>query len=525
MFRRLAPAAAIAAAVLALPAAASAAPGIGEPTSFSAAFTTKHPGKPTGLKLRTTGAEPVAPTTVAPAIRQTVKLPRGTRLDLGALHQCDVDAQTLGELGAEAACPLDTRIGSGRAEGIANGALVGFDLSVYAIDGRLYFAGSRAGVPLKTGFYGDAKGRRLVLTVPTSGGAIAPTLFEARLLTKRARGRLAAHAAQVPAQRPLDRQGHLPGPDRRRRSAGRRVAHSHRRAALQAQPARLGAAGHAAVAALLPSSSSAATSSGASHIGRCPAPGSTTLRTPGGSLRGRPTSRSCSGHAERDRHADLGELGEAPGAHRRVDVREARRPGVGAHEPQRGVGRHALGIGDRAGERDPPAAPAVHERGQHRQQRLRDQLRERRAWAPAAPATARRARSPSPSARGPRAPARAPPSRRASCPRRARARRARARRGSPRPPRPARAASAGRRRSAPASRRSRAGRARSRRARRRGGRAPAATPAGRRRADAAARAPGRSRGGRMRGRRRRLVSGRACTAHTRHHRPAITARA
>ena len=140
------------------------------------------PGKPSGLTLRTAGALPVAPTTVAPAVRQTVKLPRGTRLDLAALHQCEAGRGMLAELGAEAACPPDTRVGSGRAEGIANGARVGFDLSVYAIDGRLFFAGSRDGVSLKTGFYGEAKGRRLVLTVPTNGGAVAPTLFEAELL-------------------------------------------------------------------------------------------------------------------------------------------------------------------------------------------------------------------------------------------------------------------------------------------------------------------------------------------------------
>jgi hypothetical protein len=181
MFRRFAPALAVAAVLVAVPASASADPGIGEPTSFTAAFTTKHPGKSTGLQLRTTGVPPVAPTTLAPVVRQTNALPRGTRLDLGALPQCEADAATLAALGAEAACPAHTRVGTGRAEGLANGVAVAFDLTVYAIDGRLFFAGSRAGVSLKTGFYGDARGRRLVLTVPTAGGTIAPTLFEADL--------------------------------------------------------------------------------------------------------------------------------------------------------------------------------------------------------------------------------------------------------------------------------------------------------------------------------------------------------
>jgi hypothetical protein len=178
MFRRLAPAVAAAAVLAALPAAASADPGIGEPTSLTVAFTTKHPGKSTGLGLRTTGAPPVAPTTIAPAVQQTVKLPRGTRLRLDALPRCTVDEATLAAVGAEAACPVETRLGTGRAEGLANGAPVGFDLTDYAIGGRLFFAGSQDGVPLKTGFHGEAQGRRLVLTVPTRG-VIAPTLFRA----------------------------------------------------------------------------------------------------------------------------------------------------------------------------------------------------------------------------------------------------------------------------------------------------------------------------------------------------------
>ena len=188
MLRRLAPALAAAAALpaaLTVPASAGADPGVGEPTSFTSAFTTQQPGTPTGLRLRTAGTPPVPPATVAPAIRQTVALPRGTRLDLDALPSCDVDAATLAAQGAEAACPARTRVGTGRAEGIAGGATVAFDLGVYAIDGRLFFAGSRGGGSLKTGFYGDAHGRRLVLTVPTAGGAIAPTQFEAKLAATR----------------------------------------------------------------------------------------------------------------------------------------------------------------------------------------------------------------------------------------------------------------------------------------------------------------------------------------------------
>jgi hypothetical protein len=58
---------------------------------------------------------------------------------------------------------------------------VGFDLAVYAIDGKLSFAAEQNGMPLKKGFFGVVHGRRLQLTVPTSNGAIAPTLFRATI--------------------------------------------------------------------------------------------------------------------------------------------------------------------------------------------------------------------------------------------------------------------------------------------------------------------------------------------------------
>jgi hypothetical protein len=134
------------------------------------------------VRLRTVGEPSDAPATVAPAIRQTVDFPAGTRLRAGALPQCDATDAMLAEQGAEAVCPERTRVGSGRAEGLLAGtATVSFDLAVYAVRGKLFFAGQRAGMPLKQGFFGVPSGRRLVLTVPTMGGAIAPTLFEARI--------------------------------------------------------------------------------------------------------------------------------------------------------------------------------------------------------------------------------------------------------------------------------------------------------------------------------------------------------
>jgi hypothetical protein len=157
-------------------------PRAGRVTSFTANFSSKRGGSRTGVLLRTVGEPPEAPGTVAAAIRQTVAFPAGTRLRAGALPQCEATDAMLAEQGAEAVCPERSRVGSGRAEGLLAGtATVSFDLAVYAVRGKLFFAGQRAGMPLKQGFIGVPSGRKLVLTVPTMGGAIAPTLFEARI--------------------------------------------------------------------------------------------------------------------------------------------------------------------------------------------------------------------------------------------------------------------------------------------------------------------------------------------------------
>jgi len=183
MPRRLASAvcaAAVAAAVA--PAAVHAQePGAGKATSFAATFSAKRPDTATGVLLRTTGEPPAPPVTVPPVVRQTVTFPAGTRLRLGELPQCAATDDVLAAQGAEAVCPAESRVGTGRAEGVLNGTVVRFDLGVYAVRGTLFFAGERDGAPLKQGFSGVATGRRLALTVPTSNGAIAPTLFEARI--------------------------------------------------------------------------------------------------------------------------------------------------------------------------------------------------------------------------------------------------------------------------------------------------------------------------------------------------------
>ena len=121
----------------------------------------------------------------------------------------------------------------------------------------------------------------------------------------------------------------------------------------------------------LPSSRTAATRSGSSHVGRWPQPGRSMLRTPGGIRCSRRTSRSCSGHAERHRHVDRLERREARAAHRRVGGVEPRRQGVRAHEPQRVRRRHVLRPRHGAAERQSPHTRPPQQRRQHREQQPR----------------------------------------------------------------------------------------------------------------------------------------------------------
>jgi hypothetical protein len=161
--------------------AALAAVGLGRATTLRARFSTQHVASPSGLFLRTTGLPPDVGTTEAPAVQQTLTLPRGTRLRLENLPQCRASQALIASKGAEGACPVRSRVGSGGADGVLNGAPVHFDIGIYAVRGRLVFAAERGGTPLKQSFDGVARGTRLVLTVPTLGGQIAPTGFDARI--------------------------------------------------------------------------------------------------------------------------------------------------------------------------------------------------------------------------------------------------------------------------------------------------------------------------------------------------------
>jgi len=179
---RWAPALAVGA-LLATAGAATAATtfGLGRPTGFAVKFSTRHPGAASGLVLQTTGKPPAAGVTVPPAVRQTVVLPAGTTLHLQDLPQCHASDGAIATQGAEGACPASTRVGTGGADGILNGKPVHFDIGIYAVRGHLVFAAEQNGKPLKQAFLGVATGARLVLTVPTLNGMIAPTGFDARI--------------------------------------------------------------------------------------------------------------------------------------------------------------------------------------------------------------------------------------------------------------------------------------------------------------------------------------------------------
>lgn len=155
--------------------------GLGQPTSFTARFSTRHVASASGLVLRTSGRPPAAGIVTPPAVRQTVVFPAGTHLRLSALPQCHASAAAIAAQGAESACPASSRVGKGGADGIRNGKPTHFDVGIYAVSGHLVFAAEQNGRPLKQSFPGVAQGGRLVLNVPTLNGMITPTGFTARI--------------------------------------------------------------------------------------------------------------------------------------------------------------------------------------------------------------------------------------------------------------------------------------------------------------------------------------------------------
>src|SRR5581483_6273712 len=160
-------------ALLSSTAVAVAATSAGKVTAYKARFSTKQAGSAAGLHLLTKGKPPASGHKLPPAIRQTVVLAAGSRIDLSALPQCDASDDQISADGAEGACPSSSRVGNGSADGLLNGQPVHFDVGIYAVRGKLVFAAERDGMPLKQSFKGFASGKRtLKLTVPTLNGSI-----------------------------------------------------------------------------------------------------------------------------------------------------------------------------------------------------------------------------------------------------------------------------------------------------------------------------------------------------------------
>lgn len=168
--------------VLAPAAVAAAAVSIGRLHHVTVHLSATKPNASTALRIDVRGMVPPVGTMLPPAIRQTLTLPLGTRLDVRAAKSvCKASVAELQAKGAEGACPAGSRIGSGLARGIVHGARVHYDLAIYAFPGKLDFAAELMGKPLKVGFFGVISGRRITFDVTTAGGTIAPIEFLAVL--------------------------------------------------------------------------------------------------------------------------------------------------------------------------------------------------------------------------------------------------------------------------------------------------------------------------------------------------------
>ena len=150
--------------------------GLGTATSATAELTNSRTSSVADLALRVTGTPPPAGTRLAPALRQIVELPKGSRLRVTALPQCAAARAEIDARGADAVCPPASRVGQGLAVGTLDGTTeVRLELAVHAVPGGLLFsAGTQS-------FRATSSGRRLTFDVPTLDGRLSPKLFVATL--------------------------------------------------------------------------------------------------------------------------------------------------------------------------------------------------------------------------------------------------------------------------------------------------------------------------------------------------------
>ena len=108
----------LAALVCALPAPAFAEPASGPRETVDQGFTTTHPGTPTGLTFSGHYHAAGDPQGNPPFMRRmTFSPPAGMRYDTSALGQCKASDAELSAVGPDA-CPADSRLGTGTAEGL-----------------------------------------------------------------------------------------------------------------------------------------------------------------------------------------------------------------------------------------------------------------------------------------------------------------------------------------------------------------------------------------------------------------------
>ena len=197
---KLASLAALFVALIAATAVAVAATDIGRPTSFQAGFTATHRGASSGSTSSSPARRrPRAPRSPPPCARSCSS--RAARASTPGRPGLPRHRRRPSAQGAEAVCPPGSRIGNGRGRGRAQRRSRSTSTSSPSTSPRrIDFAAESNGMPLKQGFFGRISGRRLMLDVPTSNGAIAPTRFEAHIRGPPARAAGATCALRAPAR-------------------------------------------------------------------------------------------------------------------------------------------------------------------------------------------------------------------------------------------------------------------------------------------------------------------------------------
>ena len=136
--------------------------------NYKSTYTTKHPGKATGINTKISSSDPGDPNNKpAPARKVVVNFAKGTKFNQKAVKQCNglTDTQVLG-----GACPAKSQIGTGVAEANAAPLVqgpVGETLKAYNTKGGILFAIRKTGaIGQDLVLHGKLKGTKLTTVVP-----------------------------------------------------------------------------------------------------------------------------------------------------------------------------------------------------------------------------------------------------------------------------------------------------------------------------------------------------------------------